>query len=92
MGNSATKEKLFKDQDYNKIISKCRKENKLFEDPEFLISRALLARDSLTQDFRYLGRSWNSREIEWLRPHQICDQHNQSTQLDRDKGRFTINR
>ena len=91
MGNSNTKEKLFKDQDYYKILSQCKKENKLFEDPEFLTSRALLARDSVTQDFRYLGRSWNNREIQWLRPHQICEQHNQSLQLDKDKEGFINN-
>ena len=68
MGNSCDKVKLYKDQDYNKLRSQCRKKKELFEDPEFQPSKALLPRES----------SWQRSEIEWLRPHQICHQLNKS--------------
>ena len=78
MGNSCDKAKLYKDQDYNKLLKQCRKKQQLFEDPEFLTSNALLPNAGLSQGFSYRGTSWSRREIEWLRPHQICEHLNES--------------
>ena len=67
MGNCCDKTKLFDpEQNYKKLKRKCRKEGKLFEDPKFPASSHLLTGDT-QNNFRYLGKSWNSQEIKWLR-------------------------
>ena len=78
MGSSCDKVKLYKDQDYCKLVKQFRKKKQLFEDPEFLTSNALLPNASFSEGFSYQGTSWNRREIIWLRPHQICDHLNES--------------
>jgi len=74
MGNCCDKIKLFDpDQDYKKLKRKCRKSGKLFEDSKFPASSNLLTGDTRSQErFQYLGRSWDSQEIKWLRPQEIC--------------------
>ena len=67
MGNCCEKIKQFDpEQSYSKLKKECRKEGKFWEDPKFPASNRLLTGDTRTQ-FRYMGRSWNSSEIKWLR-------------------------
>ena len=79
MGNSCDKVKHFKDQNFSKLESECRKRGELFEDPQFEISRALLPRGSVPSQgsgYRYRGQDGDSNKIRWLRPAEICQSQN----------------
>ena len=74
MGNSCDKVKHFKDQNFSKLQSECRKRGELFEDPQFDPTGNLLPRGSERQGSGYRFRDQDSErtKIVWLRPGQIC--------------------
>ena len=78
MGNSCDKVKHFKDQNFSKLQSECRKRGELFVDPEFAPAGNLLPRGSESQ-----GSGYRS-EIVWLRPGQICQNNNN------EKPKFSV--
>ena len=73
MGNSCDKVKHFKDQNFSKLQSECRRRGELFEDPQFEISSAVLAQGS--------DGNWARSEVRWLRPGQICQGNNEKPEF-----------
>ena len=80
MGNSCDKVKHFKDQNFSKLQSECRRRGELFEDPQFEISSSVLAQGS-DGNFSYRGRAWDRSEVRWLRPGQICQGINEKPEF-----------
>ena len=75
MGNCCDKIKQFDpDQNYKKLVKQCRRSGQLFEDEKFPASSNLLTGDAQAR-FNYLGRTWNSQEIKWLRYNTVMLYH-----------------
>lgn len=83
------------EQDYKKLKSGLRSDGALFEDPLFPASNRLLTRSTGAM-FSYRGSGWagGSQNIEWLRPHEICERQGKGLQPQMEVGqrdRFDIN-
>ena len=65
----------WKQQSFNDLKSHCISQGRLFEDPEFPASDVLLVDDRSQSIISYIRTTFTygkNPDIEWLRPHEIC--------------------
>lgn len=92
--NSMKIKNLYPDQDYHELVKKCSARGELFEDTRFPASNRLLT-DNAGHNYviSYFGRrDFRESEIQWLRPHEICQRYGLKPEMYVGKiDRFDIN-